>query len=117
MDKSDHKAICQKVAVSPEHLLALIDEIQRYVPHSTVWAFGSRVDGTNRPSSDLDVAVHCNRRQSLNELPKLNEALIESDIPFKVQILDYESLPDNMKENIRQKYVVLYQPDDQIGQG
>ena len=93
-----------------DDLKAVLDEIKRYIPKATVWAFGSRVDGTCRQSSDLDLAVHCDKETALKELPKLNERLIESDLPFKVQLLDYDRLPENMQGNIKEKYVVLYGP-------
>lgn len=88
----------------------LLDEIERHIPRATVWAFGSRVTGSCHLASDLDLAILCDKETSRNALPKLNEALIESDLPFKVQLLDFERLPENMKAAIKKKYVVLYRP-------
>lgn len=116
MNKTDFNLLCEQVAVSAEHLRFLLNEIERYVPKATVWAFGSRVDGTHRPTSDLDLAVHCNKETAKKDLPKLNECLIESDLPFKVQLLDYDRLPENMQENIKTKYVVLYPWREKINQ-
>ncbi|MHC4773069.1 MAG: nucleotidyltransferase family protein [Planctomycetota bacterium] len=110
MNKADLNMLCEQVAVSAEHLRCLLDEIERYVPRATVWAFGSRATGQHRPASDLDLAVHCDKETAKKELPKLNECLIESDLPFKVQLLDFERLPENMQTTIKEKYVVLYQP-------
>ena len=104
--------LCEKVAISPEHMRYLLDEIERYIPNATVWAFGSRIDGTHRPASDLDLAVHCDKETARNDLPRLNEALIESDLPFKVQFLDYDRMPEHMRNNIKSKYRVLYQPKE-----
>lgn len=110
MNKADFNLLCQQVAVSAEHLQFLLDEIRTIIPKATVWAFGSRVDGTYRPASDLDLAVHCDKETAFKDLPRLKERLIESDLPFKVQLLDFDRLPENMKQNIKRNYVVLYQP-------
>jgi len=96
--------------MSAENMEYLLDTIGRYIPRATVWAFGSRVKGTHHPASDLDLAVHCDKETARKELPRLNEALIESDLSFKVQVLDYNRLPENMQEMIRQQYVVIYAP-------
>jgi type I restriction enzyme S subunit len=103
-------ALGQQVAVADEHLRFLLDEIERYIPHATVWVFGSRITGSQRRTSDLDLAVHCDKESAKKDLPRLNEVFIESDLPFKVQILDYNRLPENMQGNIKEKYAVLYQP-------
>jgi predicted nucleotidyltransferase len=114
VNKTDFNLLCQQIAISAEHLQFLLDEIGRHIPNATVWAFGSRVTGEHRPASDLDLAVHCDKETALKKLPKLNERLIESDLPFKVQLLDYNRLPENMQGNIKEKYVVLYPPQEEI---
>lgn len=113
MNKADFNLLSQQVAVSAEHLQFLLDEIRTMIPKATVWAFGSRVTREHRPASDLDLAVHCDKEIALKELPKLNERLIESDLPFKVQFLDYNRLPENMRAAIEKKYVVLYKPKNE----
>ena len=108
MKQADLETLSGQIAVSSEQLKYLLDEIQRYLPDATVWAFGSRVKGTHHPMSDLDLAVHCDKETAQKELPRLNERLIESDLPFKVQILDFDRLPEHMQENISADYVVIY---------
>ena len=90
----------------------LLEQLKLYIPDATVWAFGSRVKGSNRTSSDLDLAVLCDKETATKQLPKLNEVFIESDIPFKVQLLDFNRLPVNMQDNIKKKYIILYRPDE-----
>jgi predicted nucleotidyltransferase len=112
----DLNVLCEQVAISDRHLRWLLDAIERYIPAATVWAFGSRVTGSCRPTSDLDLAVHCGKETARNDLPRLNEALIESDLPFRVQLLDYDRLPESMKANIKEKYVVLYPMKEKHGE-
>jgi predicted nucleotidyltransferase len=104
------KPLCERVALSAEHLRIVLQEIERHIPTATVWAFGSRVKGSHRPQSDLDLAILCDKDTARANLPQFNEALDESDLPFRVQTLDFHRLPQNMQDNIRQSFVVLYQP-------
>lgn len=115
MQQADRNVLGEQVAISSRHLQCLLDEIERYIPDATVWAFGSRIKGSCRPASDLDLAVHCDKETARHDLPRLNEALIESDLPFKVQMLDYNRLPEYMQAVIKEKYVVLYRPQDDKG--
>jgi len=101
------------IAVSEPHRCFILHQIERFLPKATVWAFGSRVKGTCRPASDLDLAVHCDKQTALTSLIQLNAVLEESDIPYKVQVLDYNRLPKNMQDNIKQEYAVFYAPSRQ----
>ena len=112
MSKADLSTLCQQIAVSARHMQYLLDEIHRHIPKVMVWAFGSRVTGQHRPASDLDLAVHCDKETARKDLPALNEVLIESDLPFKVQLLDFNRLPENMQATIKTKYVVIYQQQE-----
>jgi len=112
MNPADLQQLTEQITVSVRHLRYLLEQLKLYIPDATVWAFGSRVKGSNRTSSDLDLAVLCDKQTAQKQLPKLNEVFVESDIPFKVQLLDFNRLPVNMQENIKKKYVVLYCPDE-----
>lgn len=105
-------SLCQRVAISAEQMLFLLNVIRESIPDTTVWAFGSRITDKYRPMSDLDLAVLCDKKTARKNLPWLNEALIESDLPFKVQVLDYNRLPQNMQDIIKQQYVVLHVPEN-----
>jgi len=53
----------------------------------TVYLFGSRATGTAQLASDFDVAVLANEDIS-RELSVARDMLEESDIPFKVDVVD-----------------------------
>jgi predicted nucleotidyltransferase len=110
VNPADLQALAEQIAIPVPHLRYLLEQIELYIPKATVWAFGSRVKGAYRPASDLDVAVLCDKETAKRALPKLNEVFVESDLPFKVQLLDFNRLPENMQENIKKRFVVLYQP-------
>ena len=111
MSPSDLKQLEKQISIPIHQLQYILEQIKSHIPDSTVWAFGSRVKGSNRPASDLDLAVLCDKETAKKKLPKLNEVFIESDVPFKIQLLDFKRLPENMQENIVKKHVILYQPE------
>ncbi len=113
MNPADLQQLVEQITVPVRHLRYILEQLKLYIPDATVWAFGSRVKGSNRTSSDLDLAVLCDKQTARKQLPKLNEVFIESNIPFKVQLLDFNRLPVNMQENIKKKYVILYRSDEQ----
>jgi predicted nucleotidyltransferase len=84
----------------------LIALLNRFLPRTRVWAFGSRVKGNALPWSDLDLVVFARAEQRL-QLALLKEALEESNLPFRVDLLEWDGLPENFKENIKAGYVAL----------
>lgn len=93
--------------VKPAHL----DEIRRilseHVPGFEVIAFGSRVRGDARPWSDLDLAVSGPATLHWNDLGKLTEAFQESELPFRVEVMDWDTASPEFKRAIEQERTVL----------
>ena len=87
-------------------LMALIGQ---FLPDTRIAAFGSRVKGTARPWSDLDLAVFAAPEQKKN-LPLLKEALDESNLPFRVDLLDWDYLPENFRKNILEHSLTIAEP-------
>lgn len=72
-----------------------------------VWAFGSRVNGNVKPYSDLDLAVITAEPLDLQTHADLVDAFSESDLPWKVDIVDWATTSDNFRQIILQKYLVI----------
>ena len=84
------------------HLLKKI--IKTYIPKKTVWAYGSRVFFKAKKTSDLDLAVFDCEDQQISHF---KEALEESNLLISVDVLNWNKIPKEFKENIKKKYVVL----------
>ncbi|MBN2020161.1 MAG: nucleotidyltransferase domain-containing protein [Sedimentisphaerales bacterium] len=112
MNLSDVQALAERITIPVPYLRYILEQIELYIPRTTVWAFGSRIKSSHRPTSDLDLAVLCDKETAKSQLLKLVEVFVESDIPFKVQLLDFNRLPENMQENIKKEFVVLHQADE-----
>ena len=82
-------------------------------PGIEVWAYGSRVDGTNDETSDLDLVL---RAPGLNPLPirqfhTIRNAFEESRLPIIVDIHDWARLPESFQEEIVRNYLTLVAAD------
>jgi len=77
------------------------------VPQYDVWAFGSRVSHRARPFSDLDLAIITNHPLSFSQLGDIQEALSASDLPIKVDLLDWASITEGFRDIIRSQYEVI----------
>ncbi len=80
--------------------------LQQFLPNTLVWAFGSRVKFTAKPTSDLDLVAFINEAQKMN-FSLLKDALAESDLPFRVDLHDWNEIPENFKRNIESSFVVI----------
>ena len=66
---------------------------------SDVWAYGSRVKGSNHDTSDLDLCVDGPKSAWL-KVTEFRQALQDSNIPIIVQVLDWNRAPDYFQDNI-----------------
>jgi predicted nucleotidyltransferase len=60
-----------------------------------------------KPYSDLDLAIAGERKLEARVLRQLQEDFAESDIPFRVEILDWHRLAGKFKKIIEQRYEVI----------
>ena len=91
--------------------LAIVKTILvKYVPDREVWAFGSRVTGKARPTSDLDIAVMGKTKLNRNALVLMKEEFEESTLPFTVDILDWNSISEDFQKHILADHSVLQFP-------
>lgn len=89
----------------------VLELIERHLPGTDVWAYGSRVQWTSRPESDLDLVVFSGADQS-DQVSDLREAFEESDLPFRVDVLVWDELPESFQEAIDDEHVDLLVPHD-----
>lgn len=95
------------IDITPEHWAIVRDILRQHVPAYPVWAFGSRVRGTARRYSDLDLAVITDAPLSLHRLAALKEAFGESDLPWTVDVVDWASTAEGFRRVIERERVVL----------
>ena len=81
--------------------------LKQYVPHCQVLAFGSRVKGTPKKHSDLDLAIISANPLNLYTLADLSEAFSDSDLNIRVDIVDFLRADKNFQDIIKNTHVVL----------
>jgi len=99
--------------ISPEQRTLLLELLGQHIPALQVWAYGSRVIGTARPLSDLDLVVFTAPEQT-PAISDLKEALEESNLPFVVDLHIWGDIPDGFRDIIREKHVVLQERVAQV---
>ena len=82
------------------------------MPGREVWAFGSRARHCAKPYSDLDLAVIGVEPLSLDALAALNEAFAESDLPWKVDVVDWARMGEAFRRIVERDRVVLQRVED-----
>ncbi|VFM96671.1 MAG: type I restriction enzyme, S subunit [Candidatus Kentron sp. G] len=97
--------------VTPEQLETLQALLDHFLPSVAVWAYGSRVKRTARRYSDLDLVVFVTSEQR-TRVAELREALDESNLPFSVDVLIRDELPESFQRNIDEWYVVVQEGSD-----
>jgi predicted nucleotidyltransferase len=94
--------------IDPAALSQVLNILGTHVPEYEVWAFGSRVHGRNlKPFSDLDLIIISTEPIDSLQLLDLKDAFIESDLPFKVDLLDWATVKDGFRRIIEQDHVVV----------
>jgi uncharacterized protein len=85
------------IQIEPQHLKIVKDVLKKY-PYS-FYAFGSRVKGTAKRFSDLDICYK-------EDIPpfvisQLQEDFEKSDLPFKVEFVDWMQCTKEFQANIQ----------------
>jgi uncharacterized protein len=72
-----------------------------------VFVFGSRATGAARRYSDVDLALRADRPLDGETLDRLREALSESDLTIKVDLVDLRGVDPSFQEIIEGEMVAL----------
>lgn len=89
------------------HLRIVRELLRECLPDRTVWAFGSRATGRAKKYSDLDIAVLGDKPLSIAQSATLTEAFSESDLPWRVDVVDWALTDQWFRAIIEQEKVIL----------
>ncbi len=95
------------IAISDAEWHIVRDILNKHVSGYPVWAFGSRARHTHKLFSDLDIVVGSDQPLTISTLAALNEAFSESDLPWKVDIVDSATISDAFLSHIETHKVAL----------
>lgn len=75
-------------------------------PNAKIYLFGSRARGTHQPGSDIDLAIDDNREISHYDLAEAKSVVEGLRMPYTVDIVDMNSIPEKLKKIILTEGVV-----------
>lgn len=90
------------IKLEKRYLEQVREILRRIVPGYEVLAFGSRVNGHPKPFSDLDIVIMTEAPLAVPLRAELEQAFSESDLPIKVDIVDWAGTDAGFQTLIRQ---------------
>ena len=97
-----------RLAVGAREMAIIRDIVARLLPEDVqVSVFGSRAGGKPKPWSDLDLALEGSAPLSLSLMAELAEAFDESELPWKVDIVDRSAVSKGFADIIDRDKVPL----------
>ena len=94
------------IDVTAEQRETILALLERHLPGTAAWAYGSRVTRMSRPTSDLDLVVFATPEQG-RRVGDLREAFEEGGLPFPVDLFVWDEVPENFRKRIEADHVVL----------
>ena len=91
----------------PDHLELVQRLLAEIVPECEARVFGSRYQGTASHGSDLDLVLVGPGVLDWKKLARLRAALEESNLPFRVDVLDWHAIPVEFQKEIEEGYEVI----------
>jgi predicted nucleotidyltransferase len=100
--------VTRTIDLPPPDLTILRQVLRDHLPpRASVWVFGSRVTGSARRYSDLDLALQDDAPLDWGILAQLKDALSESDLTVKVDLVDLLAVDKAFREFIKNQMVHL----------
>ena len=98
------------IDISTKEWAIIENRLKKHVSNYEVWAFGSRAKCSAKPYSDLDLCLISHEPIPLSIVSALRDDFSESDLPWKVDIVDWSLLDEAFRQIITQDKVVLQTP-------
>ena len=95
------------IDLEKKYLKEIQSIIQQYAPDCRVRVFGSRVTGKSGKFSDLDLAIEGSKELGLQTMVKMKDAFRESNLPFKVDGLDWLAIFGEFRKQINQECITI----------
>ena len=97
----------QKIDLPPGDLEIVKNILKRHISNDEIRVFGSRANNTAKKFSDLDLVIMTEQPLPLKILGDLAEDFSASNLPIKVDIVDWSRISDEFRKIILQNYVTM----------
>lgn len=99
------------IDINPADLETVRQILREKVPELEVRVFGSRASWTARETSDLDLVLMTKEPLDISCMTELKESFSESNLPFRVDVVDWADTSEKFREIIESKSVTLPSSD------
>lgn len=93
--------------LTPEQKQFILQTLQKFLPAVRILLFGSRYRHNAKPYSDADIALDTGHPIPLTILSELEEQFSNSDLPFKVELVDMQRVTAEFKQHILENSQLL----------
>lgn len=102
------------IDIKPADLKIVREILAKYVAEREVRAFGSRVTWSAKQYSDLDLVVMGEEPLTLKTEADLAESFRASDLPFKVDVVDWATTKPKFREIIEKNCTLVKKRGQEI---
>lgn len=98
-----------KLDISKNDLEFILDVLKRHLSNFKfeLYAFGSRVDGSAKPGSDLDLLLCSTSEIKSSTIEFIREEFENSDLHYAVDLIDASKIEDDFKKIISPRMLCL----------
>lgn len=105
--KCSKLAMPDRLDMAHEHEAIVRAILRRHADGREVWAFGSRARGGAKRYSDLDIAIIGSQPLSIAHSAAIADAFSESELPWRVDVVDWATIDDAFRRIIDRDHVVV----------
>ncbi len=95
------------INITPQELATVQLLIATTFPDAEARVFGSRYNGAAKPYSDLDIVLVGEGKLDWLQVSRLREDFAESDLPYRVDLLDWHAVSPTFQQIIAQGFAVI----------
>ena len=88
------------IKVTDAELETILNILKKYFTSTKLLIFGSRITNSIKEFSDLDIALKAEKKLPFKALNRAIEDLEYSNLPFRVDIMDYNSISTEFQKII-----------------
>lgn len=92
--------------VRKEYKEKLLKLINKHLPSAKIYLFGSRATGKHSKTSDIDIAIDNTKKADQYKIASIRLSINELNLPIDVDIVDFHSIPQQMKNRIEKEKIV-----------
>lgn len=94
------------MSVDQEYKDKIVAVVSALFPNAKIYLFGSRARGTHGEWSDIDIAIDAEKKLPRVDVGEVRDMLRESNIPYKIDVVDLHGVSEEMRKMILQEGVL-----------